>query len=156
MWRQLLQFFLLLRLATFVFFQTHSTALTFSGLVSWILAFVSVVLGLFSWHAQSLKNFARPVIFKFVHNFIGIACYAIGIASLCLGFYIGAFSRLVTENQLLATVGLVGIITCWSSLAAFKSGFNQIKTMFSQSRVGNLWARMVVFAFMLHMPVLTI
>ncbi|XP_023310513.1 uncharacterized protein LOC108907711 [Anoplophora glabripennis] len=79
-----------------------------TGLVSWLLAFVSIILGLFSWHAQGLKNIARPLIFKFIHNFIGIACYAIGIASLCLGFYIGAaFRRLVTDDQLKSLLALV-------------------------------------------------
>lgn len=102
-----------------------------TGLVSWLLAFVSILLGLFSWHAQGLKNFARPVIFKFVHNFIGIACYAIGIASLVLGFYIGAFSRLITEDQQKSLVGLTAIITIWSCLAAFKSCYNQVKNMLS-------------------------
>ncbi|KAJ8916366.1 hypothetical protein NQ315_005063 [Exocentrus adspersus] len=100
-------------------------------LVSWLLAFVSVILGLFSWHAQGLKNFVRPVIFKFIHNFIGISCYAIGITSLCLGFYIGSFRRLVTDEQQLATVSIVGIIACWSCLSAFKSCYGQLKDMFS-------------------------
>ncbi|XP_018567751.1 cytochrome b561 domain-containing protein 2-like [Anoplophora glabripennis] len=102
-----------------------------TGLVSWLLAFVSIILGLFSWHAQGLKNIARPVIFKFIHNFVGIACYAIGIASLCLGFYIGSFRRLVTDDQLKSLVALVAIITFWSCLAAFKSCYSQVKNMFS-------------------------
>ncbi|XP_018567784.1 cytochrome b561 domain-containing protein 2-like [Anoplophora glabripennis] len=102
-----------------------------TGLVSWLLAFVSIILGLFSWHAQGLKNIARPVAFKFIHNFIGIACYAIGIASLCLGFYIGSFRRFVTDDQLKSLVALVAIIAFWSCLAAFKSCYSQLKNMFS-------------------------
>lgn len=102
-----------------------------TGLASWVLAFVSILLGIFSWNANGLKNLARPVIFKFIHNFIGVACYALGITSLCLGFYIGAFRRLVTEDQLLATVAVVGIIACWSCLSAFKSCYNQLKNMIS-------------------------
>ncbi|KAJ8929109.1 hypothetical protein NQ314_018223 [Rhamnusium bicolor] len=64
------------------------------------------------------------------HAITGIACYAIGIASLCLGYYIGAFRRLVTETEQQAVLGVTIIIAVWSLLAAFKSGYNQLKNVF--------------------------
>ncbi|KAJ8980662.1 hypothetical protein NQ317_017588 [Molorchus minor] len=102
-----------------------------TGLVSWILAFLAIFLGSFSWHAQRLRGLARPVLFKFVHNFLGVACYAIGIASLCLGLEMGHFANRVTETEKQVTIALVGVITCWSLLAAFKSCYNQLKTIFT-------------------------
>ncbi|KAG5864027.1 hypothetical protein JTB14_035153 [Gonioctena quinquepunctata] len=85
-----------------------------TGLISWILAMVSVLIGLFAAYAHNLKNFIKPVILKFVHNSVGIICYAVGITSLSLGLYIWGFASFVTDNDQQATVGLVGIIAIWT------------------------------------------
>ncbi|KAJ8962906.1 hypothetical protein NQ318_001317 [Aromia moschata] len=102
-----------------------------TGLVSWIFAFLSIVLGLFSWHSQKLKSLARPVLFKFVHNFLGIGCFAIGVSSLCLGFELGGFSRFVTEKERDTTIAITAIVAIWSCLAALKSAYNQLKNTVS-------------------------
>ncbi|KAG5888810.1 hypothetical protein JTB14_032723 [Gonioctena quinquepunctata] len=100
-----------------------------TGLVSWVLSMVSVLLGLFAAYSNSLKKFIRPVILKFIHNFLGLSAFAIGVASLVLGLLLRIFTRLVTTNEKLATVWMVSIISVWSVLSAFVSLFNQIKTI---------------------------
>lgn len=79
--------------------------------------------------AQSLKNFLRPVYFKFAHNIIGMVGYVAGVVSLGYGLYLGSFLRLVTEESVESICILMGIVLGWSLLAAFKSAFNQLRTI---------------------------
>nr|XP_023013677.1 uncharacterized protein LOC111503567 isoform X1 [Leptinotarsa decemlineata] len=100
-----------------------------TGLISWILAVVSIIFGLFVTYSHTLKNLIKPVILKFIHNYIGIVGYAVGILSLCLGLYYWGFSDFVKPNDQQATVGLVGIIGIWTVLGACKSLYYQVKTI---------------------------
>ncbi|KAF7267641.1 hypothetical protein GWI33_019131 [Rhynchophorus ferrugineus] len=67
------------------------------GLVSWLLIFVSVLLGLLASNTRTFHNYVKPVVIKFIHNFLGIAAFLIGVGS----FYtkISFMQRLNRDNH---------------------------------------------------------
>ncbi|XP_060520198.1 uncharacterized protein LOC132698248 [Cylas formicarius] len=100
------------------------------GLVSWLLCVISLFTGLLAANTSALPGWIRPVFIKFVHNFFGCAGYVIGIASLWLKIDSNIYFSFISENALSATYWLVVIITVWSLLAALRSMFDQLKTLF--------------------------
>ncbi|RZC33491.1 cytochrome b561 domain-containing protein 2-like, partial [Asbolus verrucosus] len=50
-----------------------------TGLIAMISFIVSLFLGLMANYSQKLSAYARPVMFKFTHNFIGLLGYIIGV-----------------------------------------------------------------------------
>ncbi|XP_019865931.1 transmembrane reductase CYB561D2-like [Aethina tumida] len=98
-----------------------------TGLVSWILGLVATFGGVAAANAIHFKSFIRPVWIKFFHNFLGIASYSIGMASLALGLYKGSIKMYTQDETRTAMVWVIGILTVYSLLEAFKSLFFQIK-----------------------------
>ncbi|KAG5874395.1 hypothetical protein JTB14_012378 [Gonioctena quinquepunctata] len=97
-----------------------------TGLVSWLLAMVSTIFGLFAAYSRSLRNFIKPVSLKFIHIFVGNCSFALGITALSLGLYKRSFMDYVTTNQQLAAVVLIVIIAIWSVLSAFVTLFDYL------------------------------
>ncbi|XP_066582819.1 transmembrane reductase CYB561D2-like isoform X2 [Prorops nasuta] len=56
------------------------------GLVSIISMIILMLLGYPVFFAVKLRKTIRPVVVKFLHNFLGIACFALGITAQCLGY----------------------------------------------------------------------
>ncbi|XP_060520210.1 uncharacterized protein LOC132698255 [Cylas formicarius] len=101
------------------------------GLASWVLSVISLFTGLLAANTGALPRWIKAVLVKFVHNFLGSAAYVIGIASLWKEINGGSYGRRISDHALSATYWLVAIITVWSLLAALKSMFNQLKTLFT-------------------------
>lgn len=99
------------------------------GLVSWVLVLVSIFIGLVAAKTKIVSSFIRPVWVKLIHNFLGIAGFAIGVGSLYLELSI--VSRYGSEHLYVASKWLLWIVTALSLLAAFKSLWGQIKSVFS-------------------------
>lgn len=87
------------------------------------------MIGLLAANAQSLNRIARPVWFKFFHNFIGIAGYVVGMVSLYYGYYTGWFRRLFSDDAKLTLSYATFIVTVWSLYAALISLWNQLKNI---------------------------
>ncbi|KAL1513796.1 hypothetical protein ABEB36_003157 [Hypothenemus hampei] len=99
------------------------------GLASWILVFVSVLLGVAAAQTRNLSKYVRPIVTKFIHNLLGISAFLIGMVS--IWYERRAFQRYGLPESALSIfeVGFV-FITIWSLLAAFKSLFAQVKGVF--------------------------
>lgn len=90
----------------------------------------SVLLGLIAGNTSLFKNVARPVWFKFFHNFIGIAGYVIGMVSLIYGYKTGWFRRLYSSTSIEVATYATAIVCAWTLYSAFTSGYHQLKAIF--------------------------
>lgn len=99
------------------------------GLVSWILIFVSVLIGLMAANTRMFSSFVKPIVIKLVHNVLGLGAFAIGIGSLfeMLNFFNTRSSEEVYYGVYIALV----FVTIWSCLAALKSLWRQLKGAFT-------------------------
>lgn len=79
-------------------------------------------------NTRTFSSYIKPVVIKLVHNFLGLAAFAIGIGSLfeMLTFFQRNSSQTVYEAIYVALV----LVTIWSGLAALKSLYGQIKSVF--------------------------
>lgn len=111
-------------------FCTNNFLLCFIGLASWIFCFITSLLGVLSLYAQSLKRFIPPVYLKLFHNLTGLAAYTTGIASLILGLDKRIFAGYVSKEHKDATVFWISAITVFSVLAALRSMYNQLQSLF--------------------------
>lgn len=97
------------------------------GFISMLLVLLSFFFGFAAANPQVFKNIARPVVFKFFHNFLGIAGYVIGMISLILGYYTHWFKYYTSaETRIVASVA-TGIVTVWPLYAALKSCYGQFR-----------------------------
>lgn len=95
-----------------------------------VLVHLSIFLGLIAANTGLVSGFARPVWFKFFHNFFGIAGYVIGIVSLIYGYYTGWFVNRYSETSRLAASIATALVTAWALYAALLSLWNQLKAIF--------------------------
>lgn len=73
----------------------------------------------------------RPVLYKFSHNLSGLLGYAIGIMSLCFGFYTNWFIYYNGEESRLAALIVTILVSIWPLNGAFLSLYNQFKAVIS-------------------------
>lgn len=101
-------------------------------MVSWIFTFVAVFIGILVANATKIRNFIRPVYVKFLHNGFGMFAYVLGIASLCYG--VDKFSRslYMSDNTVLLTNILLGIITGYNLIGGLLSAYEQISQIFNR------------------------
>ncbi|XP_058446193.1 transmembrane reductase CYB561D2-like [Malaya genurostris] len=95
------------------------------GLVALILLIVSMSNGLGSLYAVELRKRVKPIYLKFGHNFIGFACFVIGMASLILGYD----KRIFKENS---TTEMVTVLRVFTILVIFLSVLGALKTIVTQ------------------------
>ncbi|XP_018567157.1 cytochrome b561 domain-containing protein 2 [Anoplophora glabripennis] len=109
------------------------TAHGITGLISMIILILSLFLGVAANYSNEMKSYLslRPVWYKFVHNGVGILGYAIGIVSLCYGYYTHWFAYYHGEESRAAALILTIVVSLWSINGAIASGYNQIKSLFS-------------------------
>lgn len=89
------------------------------GISSLVIVFVVTIFGYPVWIAWKLRKFVRPVITKFLHNFLGIAGFVIGMASQCYAYKKGwlAFEAPQIERDVLVTFTvLITILSLRSAL----------------------------------------
>lgn len=104
-----------------------------TGFVSMILLILSLFLGAAANSSNEMQKYLslRPVWYKFIHNGVGILGYAIGIVSLCYGYYTHWFKFYHGEESRMAALVLTIAVTVWSLNGAIVSGYNQIKNLIS-------------------------
>nr|CAH7727286.1 unnamed protein product [Callosobruchus chinensis] len=107
-----------------------STNHSITGLVSWILAFISCILGVASFYSQKLRSIVKPVYSKLLHSFLALASFSIGIASLGLGLQKKSYANHVTKNQLSASSWMVIIIGTSTALFALKCVVGHIRSVY--------------------------
>ncbi|XP_020286769.1 uncharacterized protein LOC109856186 [Pseudomyrmex gracilis] len=91
-----------------------------TGLASLVIVFVVTIFGYPVWIAWKLRKFIRPVVTKFLHNFLGLAGYVIGIVSQCYGYKKKMVHRLTDVKYIdEALLGLTIVITIISLRKAF-------------------------------------
>ncbi|CAH1991450.1 unnamed protein product [Acanthoscelides obtectus] len=105
------------------------TSHSITGLVSWISAFISCLLGLASFYSRRLKNIVKPVHLKLLHSLFALASFSIGIASLCLGFEKKSYALHVTETQLSASQWMVIIIAVFIGLSTLRDIVRHVKAI---------------------------
>ncbi|GAB1860493.1 Protein SERAC1 [Camponotus japonicus] len=57
-----------------------------TGIASLVIVCTVTIFGYPVWIAWKLRKFVRPVVIKFLHNFLGIAGFVIGMVSQCYGY----------------------------------------------------------------------
>ena len=93
-----------------------------------ILFILSIVVGCLANYSQRLTKFGRPVTFKFIHNFLGLLGFVIGIASLCCGYYTNWFVNRTSEESRIVAVVVTILASLWILNGSLVSLYNQIKT----------------------------
>ncbi|VEN57112.1 unnamed protein product [Callosobruchus maculatus] len=107
-----------------------STNHSITGLASWVLAFISCLLGVTSFYSQRLRSVVKPVYLKLLHSFFALASFSIGIASLCLGLQKKSYANHVTKNQLSASTWMVVIIATLTALFALRSVVGHVRAVY--------------------------
>lgn len=97
-----------------------------------IFVHISIFLGLIAANTGLFRGIARPVWFKFFHNFFGISGYVIGIVSLIYGYYTGWFVNRYSETSRLTASIATGLVAAWSLYAAIFSLINQLRSIFAR------------------------
>lgn len=97
------------------------------GLICLLFVLFAFIFGFFSRFAKSLKGYARPVIFHFVHNLIGILAVTFGIACMCTGYYLDAFIAL--EDSTMAATIVACLLLPWALATALHKLYKQFMSM---------------------------
>lgn len=89
-----------------------------TGISSLVIVCVVTIFGYPVWIAWKLRKFVRPVITKFLHNFLGTAGFVIGMVSQCYAYRKGwLYEASQTEHDvLLSLTALITILSLRSSL----------------------------------------
>ncbi|XP_012216444.1 transmembrane reductase CYB561D2 [Linepithema humile] len=91
-----------------------------TGISSLVIVCAVTVFGYPVWIAWKLRKFVRPVITKFLHNFLGTAGFVIGMVSQCYAYTKGwLYEASQTEHDvLLALTVLITILSLRGSLVS--------------------------------------
>ena len=84
--------------------------------------------GLPALFAARLRKTVRPVIGKFIHNFLGILCFAIGMASQCYG-YKKRWSAEAPQGMGTVLIATTAMITVFSLIGSLRSLWEQFKSL---------------------------
>lgn len=97
------------------------------GISSVVIMLVLAICGYPVLFAVKLRKLIKPVIIKFTHNFLGIACFVLGMAAQILGYQMNWLNRVsgTTELQMVAIV-LTSITTILSVRNALPNLFLQL------------------------------
>lgn len=97
------------------------------GLISMILLAITMLQGVWAYFAYDLRTYMKPITSRFLHNFVSLLCFVIGMISLIFGYRYGAdhgaFDTIEMEYSLIA---IAVITTVFSVLGAVKSGLNYL------------------------------
>ena len=103
------------------FKSTHSTI----GIISVSFIFLILLLGVLAFFSARLRQFVRPVILKFLHNFLGIFCFVMGMVAMIYGLEKRWMKRHSSAEKAEACIIFTYIITVFSLVGALRSLFNQ-------------------------------
>lgn len=92
-----------------------------------ILVMVSFLLGWAAANPRLLKGVGRPIVFKFLHNFLGILGYVIGMVSIICGYYTRWFVYYTSAETRLTAAIATGFVTVWPLYGALGSCYEQFK-----------------------------
>ncbi|XP_029042569.1 probable transmembrane reductase CYB561D1 [Osmia bicornis bicornis] len=101
------------------------------GIASTVIMLFLVAFGYPVFVAAKLRAVIRPVVIKFSHNFLGISCFVLGMASQCYGYKKSWLTYVshVPNIQLICIV-VTALITILSLRGALPTLFKQFMTMF--------------------------
>lgn len=101
------------------------------GITSLVVMVFLTVTGYPVFVAAKLRQVVRPVVIKFGHNFLGISCFVIGMASQCLGYrmYKSIMNTPSVDVTMICIVACAAI-TLLSVRKALPSLFQQFVTLF--------------------------
>ncbi|KAJ8916367.1 hypothetical protein NQ315_005064 [Exocentrus adspersus] len=92
------------------------------GLVSWILTFISIILGILVGCAQKSTSLGRPASYRIVHLLLGVATYITGVVALGFGLhYLVGYTGLHGRNALIIFLALY---VSYSLISSVKSCYN--------------------------------
>lgn len=88
-----------------------------------ILLAITMLQGVWAYFAYDLRSFIKPITSRFLHNFVSLLCFVIGMLSLILGYRYGAdhgaFDTIEVEYSLIV---IAVVTTVFSVIGAVKSG----------------------------------
>lgn len=113
-----------------------------TGIISVSFIFLVALLGVFAFFAVRLRKMLRPVIFKFLHNFLGVFCFVIGMTSLLYGLEKRWMKKNSTEGMAKTCIIFTYAITLFSLLGAIRSLFNQAVSIHQKKNVKIYWNKM--------------
>ncbi|XP_076167764.1 transmembrane reductase CYB561D2 isoform X1 [Ptiloglossa arizonensis] len=115
------------RVKTFHFRTIHAIL----GITSLVIMVFLAVCGYPVFVAAKLRKFIRPVILKFGHNFLGIACFVIGMLSQCYGYAYNWLANIsAVPNVQLICITVTALITVLSLRGALLSLYRQFVILF--------------------------
>lgn len=101
------------------------------GITSLVIMVFLTVTGYPVFVAAKLRRLVRPVVIKFGHNFLGISCFVIGMASQCLGYnYYRSVMNTSSVNVTMICIIVCVAITLLSVRKALPSLFQQFVSLF--------------------------
>ncbi len=93
-----------------------------------ILLGITILQGVWAYFAYDLRSYMKPITSRFLHNFISLLCFVIGMISLIFGYRMGAdhgaFDTIEVEWGLI-TIAVV--TTVFSVIGAVRSGLRYLK-----------------------------
>lgn len=100
------------------------------GITSLVVMVFLTVTGYPVFVAAKLRQVVRPVVIKFGHNFLGISCFVIGMASQCLGYKYTSQMNTPSVNVTTICIIVCAAITLLSIRKALPSLFQQFVRLF--------------------------
>lgn len=92
-----------------------------------ILLAMTMLQGVGAYFAYDLRSYMKPITSKFLHNFVSLLCFVIGMISLIFGYTYGedhgAFDTIEMEYSLI-TIAVV--TTVFSVVGAVRSGLKYL------------------------------
>uniref|UniRef100_A0A6V7M6Y7 ascorbate ferrireductase (transmembrane) n=1 Tax=Bracon brevicornis TaxID=1563983 RepID=A0A6V7M6Y7_9HYME len=84
------------------------------------------------FYAYQMRRFIKPVAIKGLHNFLGIACFVIGIVSQCYGYKKRWMTKKAGEDIATLCLALTAISTLICLYRPILSFYRQTTTLFSR------------------------
>lgn len=104
------------------FLSTHAI----TGIISLGMLIFVALTGIFAFFSVELRRIIRPVLFKLLHNFLGIGCFVIGMTSLLYGYEKKWMKINASDEMTLTCVIFTYAITVFSLVGALGSLCNQL------------------------------
>lgn len=109
-------------------FRTTHAILGIVSVGSVIVIFITGIPALF---AARLRKVVRPVIGKFIHNFLGLMCFVVGMLAQMYGYNKRWLRSQVSSEVVLLFIVTTAMITCFSVIGSIRSLWEQLKGLFN-------------------------
>lgn len=93
-----------------------------------ILLVITMLQGVWAYFAYDLRAYVKPITSRFLHNFVSVLCFVIGMISLIFGYRHGAGHGLFDTIEIEYSLIVVAVVTTiFSVIGAVKSELDYVK-----------------------------